>query len=194
MAHCGSLLLMTIQRRLVISVLLAFLAFNAAAQGVPGSKRQVKVDLVVRSEITFDRPVREVWPHFVEMGKWMTQIHLQSVGGVSGQEGEIRLVRPADDHSAAGYTIKTVRIVPLEQYVVKVVSENPVFDGYGDFSFAESDGKTRMVYDIYMEFLVPEMSEEKFRQFAAAQRAGSLKRMDENNNRLKLLVEKGALR
>lgn len=180
---------MTTSPRNCASLFFILTLLSTWEQAASGAEKQRKFDLVVRSEITINRPVKEVWPHFIDMGTWMTEVRFQNIGGKSGEEGEIRLVRPAKDVSASGYSIKTVRITPFKQYVVKVVSESPVFNGFGDFSFTETAGKTHMVYDIYVEFLVPEMSEEKFRELSAEHQSNSIKRMAENNNRLKLLIE-----
>lgn len=159
------------------------------AAGVATGKR---LDLILRSEITIDRPAKEVWPHFLNMEAWMAGMRLQHIDGPNGEVGEVRLVTSTNREKPENdYFIQTVRVTPLEQYVVKVVPKRrEQYAGYADFSFTETDGKTRLIYDIYVDRPASPMSEEELRKLRDEEHANGYKSVDINNRNLKALVEK----
>lgn len=149
-----------------------------------------KLDLILRSQITIDHPVKEVWPYFLDMGAWMTGHRFKNIQGRRGEEGEVRLVKPEGNTPYRSYFIKTVRVTPCEQYVVKVTPEDGAeYLGFADFSFTEAGGKTHIIYDIYMELTVMRVSDKEFRKFHDEQYATAHQEVARNNQNLKSLVE-----
>ena len=149
-----------------------------------------RFDLIVRSQITIDRSVKEVWPRFLSMDDWMTDNRFLPVGGERGEEGEVRQVVPKEETPYRAYLIETVRIIPFEQYVLKVVSEEGSdYFGFADFSFTEVGDQTRLIYDIYVELKVTGKSEEEFQRFSSEQYAITRELVTQNNQNLKALVE-----
>ena len=149
-----------------------------------------KFDLIVRSEITIERAIREVWPHFLDTGAWMSGLSFERIAGRRGEEGEVRLVTPAGATPYDAYFITVVRATPLRQFVYKVTPRQGTdYLGFADFSFNEMDGKTHLVYDIYLELAVPEMSAEAFQRFADQQYSIARRDVAVNNLNLKSLVE-----
>jgi hypothetical protein len=148
-----------------------------------------KFDLIVRSNVVIDSPVRDVWPHFLDMAAWMGGLRFQGVSGKRGEEGEVRLVTTAEDTPYRAFFIKTVRCTPLEQYVLKVTPESGAdYLGFADFSFFATDERTHIVYDIYVELAIPDMSEEAFQRLSAEQYATARRDVAANHERLKALV------
>jgi hypothetical protein len=149
-------------------------------------------DLVLRSEITINRPAKDVWPHFLDMDVWMTDNTFQDIEGKRGEEGQLRLVTPKESGPYASYYIKTVRARPFEQYVLKVIPQlGDDYLGFADFSFTEQHGKTHLIYDIYVELHLANMSEEQFREFSRQQYERGRLLVNRNNQNLKSLVESG---
>ncbi len=148
------------------------------------------VDLVVRSEVTVDRPVAAVWPYFLQMSRWMSDLTFERVSGRDGEEGEIRLVTPANSTPYRAYFATTVRVRPFEQYVLKVrPQEGSDYWGFADFSFAEASGKTHLVYDIYLELKVSGADEEALRTLSQEQHRSVYQEVARNNQNLKRWVE-----
>jgi hypothetical protein len=162
---------------------------SVAAARPPGAQT---FDLVLRSEITIDRPAKEVWPHFLNMDVWMTDNTFQDIDGKRGEEGQLRLVTPKEAGPYASYYIKTVRARPFEQYVLKVIpQQGDDYLGFADFSFTERRGRTHLIYDIYVELHVAPMSDEQFREFSRQQYDRGRLQVNRNNQNLKSLVESG---
>lgn len=160
---------------------IALIGFPAQAQ---------TFDFVLRSEITIDRPAKEVWPHFLNMDVWMTDNTFQDIEGKRGEEGQLRLVTPKESGPYASYYIKTVRARPFEQYVLKVIPQRGAdYVGFADFSFTERGGRTHLTYDIYVQLHVAQMSEEQFREFSRQQYERGRWLVNRNNQNLKSLVE-----
>jgi hypothetical protein len=181
---------MTISLRTVAVLALMLLQACQTQPSASAASTQRTFDLILRSEITINRPAKEVWPHFLNMDVWMTDNRFQTIEGQCGEEGEVRLVRPKEATLYSAYFIKTVRATPFAQYVLKVIPEkgNDYF-GYADFSFTEADGKTHLIYDIYVELKVAEMSDAEYRRFSQEQYENGRGAVARNNQHLKSLVE-----
>jgi hypothetical protein len=183
--------MMAILRTVAVLALMPLMLQGCQTQpSVPRPVLQRTFDLILRSEITIDRPVREVWPHFLNMDVWMTDNRFQTIEGARGEAGEVRLVRPKEATPYAAYFIRAVRATPYVQYVLKVVPEKGHdYFGYADFSFTETDGKTHLIYDIYVELKVAEMSDAEYRRFSREQYEKGWLAVARNNQNLKSLVE-----
>jgi len=151
-------------------------------------------DLIIRAQVTIARPVQEVWPRFLKIEDWMENLRFQRVSGAAGQEGEVRLVTSTQEGTAyPAYFITAVRVVPFEQYVLKVRPQTGgAYFGFADFSFESAPGAVRVIYDIYNELNVPAMSDQAFREFAAQQHDAARLDIARNNRNLKALAEQGA--
>lgn len=148
------------------------------------------LDLVIRSEVTIDRDVRAIWPRFLDMGAWMSGLKFQTTEGERGGEGEIRLVTPEDDDVYGSYYIRAVRVTPFEQYVVKATPVTGTgYVAFADFSFFPESGRTRIVYDIYLQLSAPPMDAPALRKFSDEQHATILRDVNRNHRNLKSLVE-----
>jgi hypothetical protein len=147
-------------------------------------------DVVVRTKITLDRPPKLVWPYLLDMGKWMSGLRFQNIKGNAGEEGQVRLVTPDRDSLYHAYFITTVRARPFEQYVLKVTPEQGTdYFGFADFSTMERDGKTHMIYDIYLELKVATETEQELRRISEEQCANVRAEVLRNNETLKRIVE-----
>lgn len=182
-----------ISLRSVATLLLALTSLHrvsARPSEAASLEREKRLDLILRTEITIDRPVKEVWPHFLNMEAWMVGHRFQPIEGQPGEEGQIRLVMPEGEKPENYYFIETVRATPFAQYVVKVVPRTrDNFAGFADFSFTEIDGKTHLIYDIYVDRPAPPMSDKELRKLRDEQHANSREFIASNNRNLKALVE-----
>lgn len=159
---------------------------SADSSGVSSTK----CDVVVRAEVTIDRCAHDVWLPFLEMESWMTGLRFENVSGERGAEGEVRLVTPTPDSLYRSYYTRAVRVTPRQQYVVKVTpAEGAGYLAFADFSFTERDGKTHLVYDIYLELSLPAASEGELNQLRFQQHRDVLEEVTRNNRNLKSLVE-----
>jgi hypothetical protein len=154
------------------------------------SPTRLPCDVVVRTEITFDRRASVVWSCLVDMHRWMHGLSFQNVRGQTGEEGQVRLVTPEGDSLYGKYFITTVRARPFEQYVLKVAPEQGTdYFGFVDFSLTEKDGETHMIYDIYVELKVTAAGAEELRRISEEQCAGVRAEVSRNNAALKRIVE-----
>jgi len=147
-------------------------------------------DLIVRTEIDFDRPASNVWPWLLAMDKWMSGLRFQDIRGKAGDEGQVRLVTPEGESLYRSYFITTVCVRPFAQYVLKVTPERGTdYLGFADFSITERDGRTHMIYDIYLELRVAAASAEELLRVRADQYASVRAEALRNNEALKSLAE-----
>lgn len=147
-------------------------------------------DLIVHTGIVIDRSRGEVWPRFLNMPRWMRGVKFEPVEGESGAVGEVRRVREAGGSS---YLIKVVRIVPEQEYVVKVLPDAPSgYFGYAAFRFRGNARRTSMTYDIYVEDSTetPKVAA-AMRSECAREEADTRVELLRNNRELKRWVEEG---
>ena len=180
-----------VRRFISLTLLMLFpVAVMAQRPFDPGTDAVTTCDLVVRSEITIDRPVAEVWPHFLDMGSWMSGIRFQHIRGRDGEEGEVRRVTEGGGSPYGSYFITTVRVTPLERYVVRVASEGGGdYFGFAAFSFSAAGNKTHLIYDIYLELRQQGQTAARVRQSCEEQHAITRQEVSRNNQNLKSLVE-----
>jgi hypothetical protein len=147
-------------------------------------------DLIVHTGIVINRSRREVWPRFLNMPRWMRGVKFEPIEGEPGAVGEVRRVREAGGSS---YLIKVVRIVPEQEYVVKVLPDAPSgYSGYAVFRFREDAGWTYMTYDIYVEDSTETSSNAAATNSGCArEEAGTRLELARNNRELKRWVEEG---
>ena len=147
-------------------------------------------DLIIRSEVTIDRAARAVWPGFLDMGAWMSGLKFQAIEGDPGSEGEVRRVTPVGDSVYGAYHIRAARVTPFEQYVVKITpAQGSDYLGFADFSFFEERGRTRIIYDIYLQLTLPPMDAQALQKFSDEQYAAVREEANRNHRNLKTLIE-----
>jgi len=150
-----------------------------------------KFDLIVRTEITINTPASEVWPFLFKAQEWKQSIgKLERVAGEPNQEGETIRVTPKGAEENQGYYIKYVRVVEDRQLVIKIFNiPDDGTVGFSDFSLFESNGKTHMIYDVYVEYRLTGMSDEEVRKFGQRAYEGTKNKLESENQRLKELIE-----
>jgi hypothetical protein len=147
-------------------------------------------DLIVRSAITIGCPVTVVWPRFLELQTWMIGLQFKHIEGEHGEEGEVRRVTPDGESQYRAYFIRTVRVKRHEQYVLNVVpQQGEDYWGFADFSFTETEGSTRLVYDIYLQLKVSGKNSEELSELCAEQHQKVYEEVTRNNENLKFLIE-----
>jgi len=110
-----------------------------------------------RAEVVIDRPPTEVWAVINDQDLetvrlWNpTVIRVDRLSGDNGQENELVLVTKDTDQSP--FTMRTVRSVPNHQRVLRIDATDRSFCGFVDHSLYElEDGRTRVVYNGYLEY------------------------------------------
>ena len=150
-----------------------------------------KYDLIVRAEITIEAPASSVWPFLFKTKEWKSSIgKLERVAGESNKEGETLRVIPEGARESQGYYIKYVRVVDNRQLVIKIfnIPDDGTL-GYSDFSLFESQGRTHMIYDVYVEYRLTDMTEEEVQQFGEQAYEATKSKLESENQKLKELVE-----
>jgi hypothetical protein len=152
------------------------------------------IDLIVRSEVTIDRPAALVWPRLLDLASWKDSIgSLEHVAGEPNAAGELRFVKPPDGNEAAGYFVRSVKLVPGRQLVMKLFGQGgQAFVGFAAFNLNEASGRTTVVYDVYVEYRVPDLSEEERRDAAEQLYRATQTKLDQEHLKLKALVEGNA--
>jgi hypothetical protein len=124
------------------------------------------------------------------LSAWMTDVRFEPLAGQLGEEGERRLVTLREDSPYQSYVIETIRVTPLQHYVVKVMPQTGSdFFGFADWTFSQLGSKTCIVYTIYNELTVLSMADAEFRRFAQEQYAVTREQVAKNNERLRMLAE-----
>jgi len=150
-----------------------------------------KFDLIVRTEITINAPASKVWPFLFKAQEWKQSIgKLERVAGEPNKEGETLRVTPKGAGEDQGYYIKYVRVVENRQLVIKIFNiPDDGNVGFSDFSLFESNGKTHMIYDVYVEYRLPGMTDEEVKKFGQQAHDGTKNKLEHENQKLKNLVE-----
>jgi hypothetical protein len=175
---------------LAIVLLVSLIPLKADSQSARLTPQPATCDLIVRSEITIDRPVNDVWPHILDLGSWMSHLHFQTIKGERGNEGEVRRVTLEGTTPYHPYFITTVRVIQFERYVLKITSEDgPAYFGFADFSLAPVGRKVHLTYSLYVELKVPDQSEEQARKSCNEQHESTERDVSANNRNLQILVE-----
>jgi hypothetical protein len=150
-------------------------------------------------EVIIDRPVKEVWDKFVEMGSWVTNYDIEVVSGVGGAVGSITRVSPKNAKElnippAPYHLCKIVKLVPERQYVLKTTSAKGgsyggiEAVGFDDARFIDVGGKTKITFNLYSQMRTEAAAKDPavMDKLFADSRAGML----ENLNNLKRMVER----
>ncbi|MGH8186975.1 MAG: hypothetical protein ACREUC_10455, partial [Steroidobacteraceae bacterium] len=147
---------------------------------------------VLNTSVVVDRPAEVVWPVLIDQRVWKSGIGaLEHVGGDAGKEGELRFMTPANAGPEHGYLIETVRVVPAQQLVLKIYPrDRAAFIGFAAFTLSESDGKTRVNYDVYVEYRMNGTTPEQRTAFAKQMHEDTKARLQAENLALKKLVER----
>jgi hypothetical protein len=150
-----------------------------------------KFDLIVRTEVTIEAPASAVWPYLFNVKEWKQSIgKLERVAGESMKEGETLKVTPKGAGEDQGYYIKYVRVVENRQLVIKIFNiPDDGAVGFSDFSLFESNRKTHMIYDVYVEYRLPGMTDEEVQKFGQQVYEGTKNKLEKENRKLKELVE-----
>jgi uncharacterized protein YndB with AHSA1/START domain len=108
-----------------------------------------------RNEVTIDRPAEEVWAILNDQSLEATRLWNPTVEGIDyisgerGQEGEVVVV--GKDTGQTPFFMRTIRIVPNRQRVLRIDQVDGKMCGYVDHSLYEHDGRTTVVYNGYLE-------------------------------------------
>jgi uncharacterized protein YndB with AHSA1/START domain len=112
-----------------------------------------------RNEIVIDRPAAEVWAILNDQDPAAIQLwnptvtQIDHVSGERGKEGEVVIV--GKDTGQTPFYMRTIRIVPNQQRVLRIDQVDGLMCGYVDHSLYETDGKTTVVYNGYLETKIP---------------------------------------
>lgn len=112
-------------------------------------------------EITIDRPVREVWRQFLDIGSWVTSHDIELVAGSKDAVGGITKVSfrkakeigmPEPHH----HYCKIIKLIPERQYVLKTYHEKGGSYGweivaFDDTRLFDTGGKTRITFNLLIE-------------------------------------------
>lgn len=142
--------------RLKRSIFISTLVYGASsvpAAGAQSGKVDGRMDLVIRYEVTIDRPLDYVWSRFVDIRSWMSHLQFDEVSGPPNDVGELRRVtQRGQTGTIRSYHIKTIHVEPLKRFVVKVLpGEGIDHFGFAAFNFESTGKSTKVVYDIYVE-------------------------------------------
>lgn len=108
-----------------------------------------------RAEVTIDRPAKDVWSVLTDLNYptvklWNpTVVSVQHISGEPRQEDEFVLV--TKNTQQAPFYMRTIRIVPNQQRVLRIDAIDGSHCGFVDHSLYESNGKTTVVYNGYLE-------------------------------------------
>ena len=110
-----------------------------------------------RAEVVVDAPPAEVWAVINDQDietvrLWNpTVVRVDRLSGESGQVNEHVLVTKDTDQDP--FYMRTIRSVPNHQRVLRIDSVDRSYCGYVDHSLYElEDGRTRVIYNGYLEF------------------------------------------
>jgi len=175
----------------ILSLCLLLILTTLPNIGLAESDEVKKFDLIVRTEITINAPASAVWPFLFNVKEWKGSIgKLERVAGEPNKEGETLRVTPKGTGENQGYYIKYVRAVENRQLVIKIFNiPDDGAMGYSDFSLFESNGKTHLIYDVYVEYNLPGMSDEEIKKFGQQAYDGTKNKLENENQKLKELVE-----
>lgn len=112
-------------------------------------------------EVTIDRPVKEVWPQFIDIGSWVTSHDIELVQGSKTAVGGITKVSfrrakevgmPEPHH----HYCKIIKFIPEKQYVLKTYNEKGGSYGWDIVAFDDSrlydlGGRTRITFALFIE-------------------------------------------
>lgn len=159
--------------RLWLSSTLALFFFALCCHGegvdyvLPGQKPSY--DLVIQTEITIDRPVADVW-HFYVNATWPATHSFELVSGEPGKEGAVFLVTPLRDDLISkpllnkSYLSEILKIEPQKTIVEKLCpAEGDKLEivGFTELNLNNSQGKTRLNYNVYAEYRMPGFNEKQ---------------------------------
>jgi hypothetical protein len=110
-----------------------------------------------REEVVVDRPAEDVWAVLNDQDletvqEWNpTVVGVERTSGLPGEVGEFVLLTKNTDQSP--FTMRTVRSIPNHQRVLRIDSIDRSYCGFVDHSlYPLDDGRTRVVYNGYLEF------------------------------------------
>jgi Polyketide cyclase / dehydrase and lipid transport len=154
------------------------------------ARKHEPVYLVRNTEITFDAPPEQAWPHVVDYSSWQDYPSVRHISGEQGQEGELVLMEKAG--VAAPYYTKTIKLDPGRRIVWKCYPETPTEDndyfGFVDFRVSGVEGGSCFRSEAIFEFMVPYDDESELDAFREQLSIGEEKLLV-SLQRLKALVE-----
>lgn len=139
-----------------------------------------------RIEVVIDRPANEVWDILTDLSYatlklWNPSIvSVEHISGERGRENEFVLVTKdsVQTRGQAPFYMRTIRMVPNQLRVLRCDAVDGSYATFVDHSLYELDGgKTRLVYNLYLERCRVSAEEAKAFNFAGAAEdtMGSLK-------------------
>jgi hypothetical protein len=110
-----------------------------------------------RAEVTVDAPAEAVWPLLPGTLPWAERIApgeflLTRVSGEEDQVNEVFLVDETNAKDQSTFYQRTIRVVPSRQRVLRLDATDRSFCAFIDHSLYESEGRTKVVYNSYIEW------------------------------------------
>jgi hypothetical protein len=109
-----------------------------------------------RNEMFIDRPAAQVWAVWTDQRMetvtrlWPAIIGWERVAGEEGEANEVILVTKSEGEGPPTY-MRTVRVIPGRLRVFRIDAVDGSFMGFVDHSLYEEDGRTRVVYNGFIE-------------------------------------------
>ena len=111
-----------------------------------------------RAEVIIDRPPQDVWSVLTDLSfetvkSWNPDVeNVKHISGAPRQENELVLVTKDKKIGRAPFYMRTIRMVPNQQRVLRVDDSDGSLAGFVDHSLYELAGKTtKVVYNGYFE-------------------------------------------
>jgi len=146
-------------------------------------------------DILIDRPVRDVWKNFLDIGSWVMNFDIEEVSNPKRVLGAITRVSPKNAEETGlspplYHYCKIIKLVPERHYLLKTYSEKGgsyglQVIGFDDFRFIVKDGKTKVIFNIFAEMKGEAVVKDPESVSLESSREG----MAQNLNNLKRLVE-----
>jgi hypothetical protein len=155
----------------------------------------VKVELISHVEVTLDHAVKKVWPYILRWDSFVDDKDFipHRVAGAPDAVGEVKGVSHFDKTGRMDslFFVKTIKIVPNQQMVLKVLSPEYVYDvktgistevpqtGYEVFNIYEKDGRTIFTLDCFVEAMPPGITEDDVQRIAEQFQADTANNWDQ---------------
>ena len=118
---------MRIFNTLIATTVALVLSLNVAAQNIDKFQQKPYYSNYGYTETIIDRPVEKVWPHVLEIAKWMDAHNLETISGEPGKFGHLVKVMPhglTDKNPLPHYHLYAVaKIIPFKLIALEVFPE-----------------------------------------------------------------------
>ena len=123
--------------------------------GEPESEELLHSNMIIKVEITINRPASQVWPYLMDFGSYLkTDFIVKTVAGEPNKEGEVQRLYSTkiplkEQEDKPGYFFKTIKIVPEKFWYginPATSSRNALHTGFNVLALIENNGKTKVTY------------------------------------------------